>query len=197
MMMVLAPTTPFVVEFKLALAVLPFFFSRPWLLCGACLYGCGSTLYPHTTHAHTQNHPQLRLLENSHTFDIISPITGPLFALSPNPDWPARMLGDFRTDSTGTQGTGLLRLLVLEVNTSLIGAIERFNILIRTAGQSSTLQYDGFAPTGFRSVLGSKGISQGMLVRLSAFYGEPLALSWSGNLRKKLRQQIHTRQYPV
>jgi hypothetical protein len=58
------------------------------------------------------------------------------------------MLGDFRTDSTGTQGTGLPRLLVSEVNTSRIGAIGRFNILIRTACQSSTLQYDGFAPGG-------------------------------------------------
>ena len=71
------------------------------------------------------------------------------------------MLGDFRTDSTGTQGTGLPRLLVSEVNTSRIG-IERFNILIRSAGQSSTLQYDGFAPTGSRSVLGSMGRAQRM-----------------------------------
>jgi len=74
------------------------------------------------------------------------------------------MLGDFRTDSTGTQGKGLPRLLVPEVNTTRIGAIERFNILIRAAGQSSILQYDGFAPTG-SSVLGSMGRAQRMLSR--------------------------------
>jgi len=114
--------------------VLPFFSLSPLAL--VCLLRSLWQYSVPTHNARTQNHPQLRLLDkcgpkNSHKFDIISPITGRLFALMQNPDRPARMLGDFRTDSTGTQGTRLPRLLVSEVNTCRIGAIERFDILIR------------------------------------------------------------------
>jgi hypothetical protein len=59
MMMVLAPTTPFVVELKLALAVLPFFSRLLALVCALLppsLSLAVAVLCAHTqrTHTHTQ-----------------------------------------------------------------------------------------------------------------------------------------------